>query len=162
MGPSCEHDGERRARRARDNHRIALQWGRRANTTESGKARVYDKARVYADIERHLEGQTPHYENEHRVLCRDGSYKWILDRGMVIGRDAEGKPTRMIGTHTDITARKRFEETIRELSLIDELTGLRNRRGFFVLGESQLGLARRLGRTVVLYFADVDGLKERK
>jgi len=42
----------------------------------------------------------------------------------------------------------------------DELTGLRNRRGFFLLGESQLSLARRLGRIAVLYFADVDGLKQ--
>jgi diguanylate cyclase (GGDEF)-like protein/PAS domain S-box-containing protein len=118
-----------------------------------------DKARAYADIEKHLKGETPYYQNEHRLLCKDGTYKWILDRGMIVARDPAGKPTRMIGTHTDITERKQAEETIRELSLVDELTGLRNRRGFFVLGEPQLSLARRLGRSVVLYFADVDGLK---
>jgi diguanylate cyclase (GGDEF)-like protein/PAS domain S-box-containing protein len=118
-----------------------------------------DKARAYADIDKHLKGETPYYQNEHRLLCKDGTYKWILDRGMVVSRDASGKPTRMIGTHTDITERKQDEETIRELSLVDDLTGLRNRRGFLVLGESQLNLARRLGRTAVLYFADVDGLK---
>jgi len=119
-----------------------------------------DKARTYADIEKHLKGEVPYYQNEHRVLCKDGTYKWILDRGMIVARDAAGKPTRMIGTHTDISERKRAEETIRELSLADELTGLRNRRGFFLLGESQLSLARRLGRIAVLYFADVDGLKQ--
>jgi diguanylate cyclase (GGDEF)-like protein/PAS domain S-box-containing protein len=118
-----------------------------------------DKAGAYADIEKHLRGDTRYYQNEHRLLCKDGTYKWILDRGMVVSRDADGKPTRMIGTHTDITEHKRAEETIRELSLVDELTRLRNRRGFFVLGEPQLHLARRLGRTAVLYFADVDGLK---
>jgi diguanylate cyclase (GGDEF)-like protein len=118
-----------------------------------------DKAGAYADIDRHLKGETPYYQNEHRLRCKDGSYKWILDRGMIVSRAADGKPTRMIGTHTDITARKQDEETIRELSLIDELTGLRNRRGFFVLGESQLSLGRRLGRTAVVYFADLDGLK---
>ncbi len=118
-----------------------------------------DKARVYADIEKHLHGETPYYQNEHRMLCKDGSYKWILDRGMIDSRDADGKPTRMIGTHTDITDLKQTQETIRELSLVDELTGLRNRRGFFFLAESQLGLARRLGRSVVLFFADMDGLK---
>jgi diguanylate cyclase (GGDEF)-like protein/PAS domain S-box-containing protein len=118
-----------------------------------------DKAGAYADIEKHLRGETPYYQNEHRLLCKDGTYRWILDRGMIVSRDPDGKPTRMIGTHTDITEHKRAEETIRELSLVDELTGLRNRRGFFVLGEPQLHLARRLGRTAVLYFADVDGLK---
>ncbi len=105
-----------------------------------------DKARAYADIEKHLKGETPYYQNEHRLLCKDGTYKWILDRGMVVARDPAGNPTRMIGTHTDITGRKQAEETIRELSLVDDLTGLRNRRGFFVLGELQLSLARRLGR----------------
>jgi diguanylate cyclase (GGDEF)-like protein/PAS domain S-box-containing protein len=132
-----------------------------AGSLEEWDKRVHaeDKARTYADIERHLKGETPYYQNEHRVLCKDGSYKWILDRGMIVSRDPGGKPTRMIGTHTDITGRKRAEETIRELSLVDDLTGLRNRRGFLLLGESQLSLARRLGRMVVLYFADVDGLK---
>jgi diguanylate cyclase (GGDEF)-like protein/PAS domain S-box-containing protein len=118
-----------------------------------------DKAGAYADIEKHLKGETPYYQNEHRLRCKDGTYKWILDRGMIVSRDASGKPTRLIGTHTDITERKQAEETIHELSLVDDLTGLRNRRGFFVLAESQLQLARRLGRTAVLYFADLDGLK---
>jgi len=132
-----------------------------AGSLEEWDKRVHpeDKARTYADIDKHLKGETPYYQNEHRALCKDGTYKWILDRGMIVGRDAGGKPTRMIGTHTDITERKQAEETIRGLSLVDELTGLRNRRGFFVLGESQISLARRLGRSVVLYFADLDGLK---
>jgi diguanylate cyclase (GGDEF)-like protein/PAS domain S-box-containing protein len=132
-----------------------------ADKLEEWDKRVHpnDKAGAYADIQRHLKGETPYYQNEHRLRCKDGSYKWILDRGMIVDRDADGKPARMIGTHTDITARKQTEETIRELSLVDELTGLRNRRGFIVLGESQLHLAQRLGRSAVLYFADVDGLK---
>jgi len=133
-----------------------------ANLLEEWDKRVHpdDKARAYADIERHLKGETPYYQNEHRLLCKDGTYIWILDRGMIVARDPAGKPARLIGTHTDITRRKQSEETIRELSLVDELTGLRNRRGFFELGEPQLNLARRLGRSAVLYFADVDGLKQ--
>jgi PAS domain S-box-containing protein len=57
----------------------------------------------------HLAGRTPSYVNEHRVRCRDGRWKWILTRGLVIARDAEGRPLRMIGTHTDIDARKQAE-----------------------------------------------------
>lgn len=137
-----------------EDHEISAsldEWDRRVHPD--------DKAGAYADIQKHLSGAAPYYQNEHRVRCKDGSYKWILDRGMIVARDAAGKPTRMIGTHTDMTERKQAEDTIRELSLVDELTGLRNRRGFFVLGELQLSLAQRVGRTAMLYYADVDGLK---
>jgi PAS domain S-box-containing protein len=57
----------------------------------------------------HFAGQTPTYVNEHRVQCKDGSWKWILSRGMVLSRDDQGRPLRMIGTHTDITGRKQAE-----------------------------------------------------
>ena len=68
-----------------------------------------DMARVMADVTVHLDGKTPVYTNEHRVLCKDGSWKWILDRGLVVERDASGKALRMVGTHTDITKRKQIE-----------------------------------------------------
>lgn len=118
-----------------------------------------DKTRVYADIEKHMKGDTAYYENEHRMMCKNGTYKWILDRGMIVSRDANGKPARMIGTHTDITDRKQNEETIRELSLIDELTGLRNRRGFMTLAEAEFLLARRMKRALTLFYADLNGMK---
>ncbi len=65
-----------------------------------------DLARMWADRQSHLEGRTPSYVNEHRVRCKDGRWKWILSRGIVISRDAQGAPLRMVGTHTDITAEK--------------------------------------------------------
>ena len=73
-----------------------------------------DKEQCYADLNRHFNGETPFYENEHRVLCKDSSYKWILDRGKVISWTEDKKPLRVIGTHTDITDRKRAEEALRE------------------------------------------------
>lgn len=57
-------------------------------------------------IRDYLEGRAPAYDNEHRVRCRDGSYKWIRDRGMVVERDSDGKVLRMIGTHSDVTESK--------------------------------------------------------
>lgn len=71
-----------------------------------------DMAAVMADLMPHLEGRTPYYENVHRMLCRDGSHKWILDRGRVVERDQEGKPLRVIGTHTDLTEYKQAEKAL--------------------------------------------------
>lgn len=73
-----------------------------------------DRERVYAELNRHLLGQTDIYFTEHRLRCKDGSYKWILDRGKVIGRAPDGAPLRVIGTHTDITESKNAEMALRE------------------------------------------------
>ena len=78
-----------------------------------------DFAQVMADVEEHFKGSTSLYINEHRVSCKDGSWKWILARGMVVTRDALGNPLRMIGTHSDITERRLGEETIRS-SLLEK------------------------------------------
>ena len=66
-----------------------------------------DFSRVMSIVESYWAGETPHYIAEHRVSCKDGSYKWILARGMAVFKD--GTPTRMIGSHTDITERKQAE-----------------------------------------------------
>jgi PAS domain S-box-containing protein len=72
------------------------------NTLDEWDRRVHpdDKEQCYADLKRHLSGETPFYENEHRVLCKDGTYKWILDRGKIIERTEDGKPLRVIGTRS--------------------------------------------------------------
>jgi signal transduction histidine kinase len=67
-----------------------------------------------ADVQAHFGGTTPLYINEHRVSCKDGSYKWILDRGVVVERDAADTPLRIIGTHTDITERKQVEAELEQ------------------------------------------------
>ena len=72
-----------------------------------------DKTRVLATMQAHLDGKTPRYACEHRLLCADGSVKWMQGRGIVVKRDANARPLRMIGMATDITARKRAEEALR-------------------------------------------------
>jgi PAS domain S-box-containing protein len=86
------------------------------DTLEEWDSRVHpdDREAVYAAINRHMAGEMPVYVSEHRVRCRDGSYKWILDRGKVIEWCADGKPLRVIGTHSDITERKQMEQAIVE------------------------------------------------
>ncbi len=68
-----------------------------------------DLAQATAQIHAHLAGATPGYSSEHRLLCRDGSYRWILDRGRVTARDSEGRPLRVIGTQVDLSARRQAE-----------------------------------------------------
>ena len=77
-----------------------------------------DKARVMADLQAYFEGKTRAYVNEHRLLCKDGSWKWVLDRGMIVSRLADGQPQRMIGTHADISARKQAEESLQLSAMV--------------------------------------------
>lgn len=88
-----------------------------------------DLAYVRATIQDHFNQKTPSYEVEHRLRCKDGSYKWVCSRGRVVRRDSEGKPLRMIGTTTDITAMREMSEKLRQTaelltSLTDEVPGL--------------------------------------
>ncbi len=69
-----------------------------------------DLAGCQADQERHFRGETPFYRNEHRMRARDGSWRWVLDQGMVFERSADGKPLRLVGTHTDVTERRAARE----------------------------------------------------
>jgi PAS domain S-box-containing protein len=86
------------------------------NTLDEWDKRVHpeDKEQCYADLHEHLSGEKRVYQNEHRVLCKDGTYKWILDRGKVIESADDGKPLRVIGTHTDITDRKQAQNALKE------------------------------------------------
>ncbi|WP_414575800.1 GAF domain-containing protein [Anabaena sp. CCY 9402-a] len=67
---------------------------------------------VMQAIQDHFDRRTPYYITEHRVQCKDGNYKWILDRGQARW-DETGNIVRMVGSHTDITERKQAEEELR-------------------------------------------------
>ena len=73
-----------------------------------------DRDRVISTLQEYLAGKQPFYVVEFRMRCKDGSWKWILARGKLVGRDADGNPRRMIGTHTDISERKQGEELFRK------------------------------------------------
>lgn len=72
-----------------------------------------DARRVTKALETFLQHPEGEYISEQRLRHRDGSYRWILAQGCVV-LDAEGRPARMLGSHVDITAFKRLEESLRE------------------------------------------------
>lgn len=87
-----------------------------------------DQARCQEDLERHVRGETSSYRNEHRLRCKDGSYKWVRTQGMVVERDASGNPLRAIGTHTDISAQKAAEQELEAYRAhLEELVTARTR-----------------------------------
>ena len=136
--------------------------GELASRTHEFDARTHpdDIEKLLRNRQAHLDGLMPTYINEHRIQCKDGSWKWILSRGMVISRDAHGKPLRMIGTHTDITGRKHSEALIWQQANFDALTGLPNRRMLRDRLEQEMKKSRREGRLLAILFIDLDHFKE--
>lgn len=70
-----------------------------------------DREKARQDLNEALEKNSP-YRSEYRVRCKNGQYKWLYSRGMLIKRDANGKPLRMVGTITDVSSRKDAEAIV--------------------------------------------------
>ena len=98
------------------------------NTPEAWLDRVHedDLLKVKAELEAHRNDRSSHFENEHRILHKDGTYRWVLARG-IAERDPAGKPYRIAGSLTDIEQRKTVEGQLAQEALYDSLTSLPNR-----------------------------------
>jgi diguanylate cyclase (GGDEF)-like protein/PAS domain S-box-containing protein len=79
-----------------------------------------DKSRILAATADYISGATQTYANEYRLLCKDNNWKWVFSRGMIVSRDTDGTPLRLIGTHADITERKRAEESMQLAFMVYE------------------------------------------
>jgi PAS domain S-box-containing protein len=88
----------------------------RENYTQARNYLVHPRELPYMHelLNAHLRGKTPYYECELRMRTKEGSWKWVLDRGRVVNRDMDGRPLRMVGTHLDITERKQSEERLKQ------------------------------------------------
>ena len=60
-------------------------------------------------IKKHIKGESLFFQNEHRLLCKNGEYKWVLTKGKIIEWDDNRNPIRFIGTHSDISEQKNIE-----------------------------------------------------
>ncbi len=120
-----------------------------------------DVEQVRREIDAHLKGLRPHFENEHRVLHKDENYRWMLSRGIAV-RNQAGKAHRMAGTQTDVSTRKCAEERQLYDAFYDGLTGLPNRSLFMDRLKNSLRRRRRTqedASTYAVLFLDLDRFK---
>ncbi|MES0362080.1 MAG: diguanylate cyclase, partial [Anaerolineales bacterium] len=118
-----------------------------------------DLVEVQLALSAHLEGNSDHFEHEFRMLHHDGTFRWVLTRGMAV-RDTNGAAYRMAGSQTDVTLRKRAEEQLSYDALHDTLTGLPNRALFLDRLERVIEHSKRHADYVfALLFLDLDRFK---
>ncbi|MFZ0041673.1 MAG: EAL domain-containing protein [Solirubrobacteraceae bacterium] len=118
-----------------------------------------DVLRLRAAIEAHLEGRTPHLQSEHRMRHADGTWRWVMTRGLAI-RGVDGSPSRMAGSLSDITDRRIAQLRLQHDALHDTLTGLPNRTLFMDRVNQILQRATRdPGAGCAVLFLDIDRFK---
>ena len=118
-----------------------------------------DRLRLRAAIDAHIAGHTPHLQSEHRMRHADGSWRWVLTRGLAI-RDEASAVTRMAGSLSDITDRRSAEVRLQHDALHDALTGLPNRALFMDrLDQVLRRTARDPESRCAVLFIDIDRFK---
>lgn len=118
-----------------------------------------DLGRDLAEVYRMLNDESLSCQLEKRYIHKLGHDVWAAASTSLV-RDVEGHPLHFIFQVQDITERKRAEAAIQTLSLIDELTGLYNRRGFMAFAEQHLNSVHRSDKGLAIVYADLDGLKQ--
>ncbi|MFZ6819106.1 EAL domain-containing protein [Undibacterium sp. Ji22W] len=77
-----------------------------------------DLEKAHISVQKHLAGETSSHQMELRCLTKSGEWRWVLTRGRIVEWDANGKPSRMSGTHTDISERKQLEQVQKDASTV--------------------------------------------
>jgi diguanylate cyclase (GGDEF)-like protein/PAS domain S-box-containing protein len=131
-------------------------------TATAGRQLIHpdDLARQLEEMQAYLQGKKEVYESEFRMLCKDGTWKWTLSRGMIISKDKQGEPTRMIGTHADISERKNDADKMFRLAHFDPVTNLPNRVLFADRFQQMIKANVRNAQQIALLFLDLDHFKE--
>ncbi len=118
-----------------------------------------DLPEFHEKLKGHLDATAPHFEAEYRIRHRDGQWRWMLARGMAV-RDSRGRPYRIAGSQTDISARKESEAQLLHDALHDALTDLPNRALFMDrLGQAIARGRRNPEQQFGVLFLDLDRFK---
>ena len=118
-----------------------------------------DRKQVQANLATHLQDSTPRFECEYRIQHANGSYLWVLSRGLAM-RDPNGRAYRLAGSQSDITARKLAEERLAHDAVHDALTGLPNRILFLDRLQNRLDRTKRNPDDIfAVMFIDLDRFK---
>jgi diguanylate cyclase (GGDEF)-like protein/PAS domain S-box-containing protein len=125
-----------------------------------GRVHPDDRAALTQALDAHLTGTSQHFEHEYRIQHRDGSYRWMLARGMAV-RDAQQRAIRVVGSQTDVTDRKQAEQRLQHDALHDALTGLPNRVLFLDRLDQAIRRAQRAtpDAAAAVLFLDLDRFK---
>ncbi len=119
-----------------------------------------DLPRLKVDLSVYLEGRAANLKSEYRILHRSGEYRWVLTQGLLT-QNTDGLPYRITGSQTDITGLKTTEESLRQASLHDVLTGLPNRASFMKHLEWALQQTReKQDFAFAVLFLDLDNFKQ--
>jgi diguanylate cyclase (GGDEF)-like protein/PAS domain S-box-containing protein len=114
--------------------------------------------KVYEIYNKVFQTGVPEKVVDFELIRKDGS-RIFVSASVSLIRDSKGQKIGFRGILRDVTQQKLAEEALKAMSLIDDLTGLYNRRGFLTLAEQELKVAQRLERGMFLLFADMDDLK---
>jgi len=132
------------------------------DTPDEWFSRVFedDLEHTRMEISAHIRKRTSHFTNEHRLLHKDGSYHWVLCRGMAVWDDS-GRAIRIAGSISDITDRKTAEERLIHDAFHDALTNVSN-KALFVdrLTQAILRSKRSPGYRFAVLFMDLDRFKD--
>ncbi len=93
------------------------------------RVHTHDQSRLKADLDATIAGEKTMHESEHRIRAGDGSWRWVLTRG-VVQRDGRGRAMRLSGSLTDVTEYRARERQLHEQSKHDALTDLPRREAF--------------------------------
>jgi diguanylate cyclase (GGDEF)-like protein/PAS domain S-box-containing protein len=118
-----------------------------------------DELRVRDELRDYLGRNVGHFVSELRLVCKDGSYKWMLCRGTVSRSDDVGVPTLMVGTFSDITQLKQHEKQLEHIAHYDALTGIPNRVLLADRLQQALAHTKREGSILAVCYLDLDGFK---